>query len=302
MSTMKAVRIHEDAPRPAPPGAGELLVTVRAVAVNPLDWRLRAGLLKDYRPRRLPFIPGWDVSGIVEAVGTGVTAFKKGAEVYASPDTARDGAYAEYVIVKESEAALKPQSIDHVHAAAIPVSGLTAWQALFEHGQLEAGQKILIHGAAGGVRSIAVQFAKWKRARVVGTASGRNQMFLRELGVDEPIDYESTRFDEVVHNVDVVLDTIGGDTQRRSWKVLKRGGVVVSLVGPPSAEEAARHGVRAESFGADASPTQLAEIAKLVDAGSLKPVVDTLLPLSDARHPHEMSERGHVRGKIVLTV
>ena len=272
--------------------------------MNAIDWKIRAGYLKDVFPVPLPFIPGWDVSGVVEGVGSGVTKFKKGDEVYARPDVARSGkgTYAEYVVVKETEAALKPKSIDHVHAAAIPVVALTAWQALFDTAALSKGQRILIHGAAGGVGSFAVQLAKWKGAHVIGTASTRNQPFLRQLGVDEPIDYETTRFEDVIHDVDVVLDPIGGDTQNRSWKVLKKGGILVSIVAPPSADEAAKHGVRSAFFSARPSSLQLFEIAKLVDAGKLKPVVETVLPLSDARRAHELNETGHARGKTVLKV
>ena len=179
---------------------------------------------------------------------------------------------------------------------------MTAWQALFDTAALNKGQRILIHGAAGGVGSFAVQLAKWKGAHVIGTASGRNQAFLRELGVDEPIDYEKTRFEDVVRDVDVVLDTLGGDTQNRSWKILKKGGILVSIVAPPSADEAAKHGVRSAFFSAHPSSSQLSEIAKLVDAGKLKPVVETVLPLSGARRAHELNETGHARGKIVLKV
>ena len=313
MENMKAVRMHsyggpevlhfEDAPRPTP-GSGELLIRVHAASVNAIDWKIRAGYLKDVFPVPLPFIPGWDVSGVVEAVGSCVTKFNKGDEVYARPDVARSGqgTYAEYVAVNETEAAVKPRSVDHVHAAAIPVVGLTAWQALFDKAGLSKGQKILIHGAAGGVGSFAVQLAKWKGAHVIGTASGRNQAFLRESGVDEPIDYEINRFEELVHDVDVVLDTLGGDTQNRSWKVLKKGGILVSIVAPPSADEVVRHGVRSAFFSAHPSSSQLSKIGQLVDAGKLKPVVETVLPLSDARRAHELNETGHARGKIVLKV
>jgi NADPH:quinone reductase-like Zn-dependent oxidoreductase len=166
------------------------------------------------------------------------------------------------VVVKETEAALKPKSVDHVQAAAISVVGLAAWQALFDTAALNKGQRVLIHGAAGGVGSFAVQLAKWKGSHVIGTASERNQAFLRELGVDEPIDYEKTRFEDVVRDVDVVLDTLGGETQNRSWKVLKNGGILVSIVAPPSAEEAAKHGVRSAFFSAHPSSSQLSEIAK----------------------------------------
>jgi len=312
MENMKAVRIHnyggpdvlrfEDAPRPTP-GSHELLIRVHAAAVNPVDGKIRAGYLKEIFPFAMPFIPGWDVSGVVEAIGPGITRFKPGDEVYARPSLARNGAYAEYAVVKETEAALKPRSIDHVHSAAIPIVASTAWQALFDQAALANEQRILIHGAAGGVGSFAVQLAKWKGAYVIGTASARNQAFLRELGVDEPIDYEKTRFEDVVHDVDVVLDTIGGDTQARSWKVLKKGGILVSIVGPPpSADEAAKHGVRSASFAAQPNASQLAEIAKLVDSGKIYPIVDTVLPLAEARRAHELAEKGHTRGKIVLKV
>lgn len=304
---MKAIRIHnyggpevlryEDSPRPTP-GPGELLIKVHAASVNPIDWKIRAGYMKDIFPQNLPFIPGWDTAGVVEAIGSGAH-FRPGDEVYAF--TSR-GTYAEYTIVTETETALKPKSADHVHAAAIPVTALTAWQALFEKAQLSAGQKILIHAAAGGVGSFAVQLAKWKGAHVIGTASGKNLAFLRELGVDEPIDYEKVRFEEVVSGVDVVFDTLGGDTQERSWKVLNKGGILISIVQPPSAELGAKYGVRAEFLGGEGSGAQLAEIAKLVDSGRVKPVVETVVPLSEARRAHELSEKGHVRGKIVLKI
>jgi NADPH:quinone reductase-like Zn-dependent oxidoreductase len=311
METMKAVRIHtyggpevlkyEEAPRPKP-GAGELLIRVHAAGVNPVDWKIREGYFKQRLNYSLPLILGWDLSGVVEATVPGIVRLKAGDEVYSRPDIARDGAYAEYIVVRESEVALKPRSIDHLHAAAIPLAALTAWQSLFDAAGLGAGQKVLIHAAAGGVGSFAVQLAKWKGAHVIGTASGRNQEFLRKLGADQTIDYQTTHFEDVVHDVDVVFDTIGGDTQRRSWKVLKKGGILVSIVGPPSAEEAAAHGVRQASVFVQPSATQLTELANLVDSGKLKPVVETVLPLSEARRAHELSQTGHTRGKIVLRV
>jgi NADPH:quinone reductase-like Zn-dependent oxidoreductase len=227
---------------------------------------------------------------------------KAGDEVYSRPDIARDGAYAEYIVVRESEVALKPKSIDHIHAAAIPLAALTAWQSLLDAAGLGAGQTVLIHAAAGGVGSFAVQLAKWKGAHVIGTASKHNQDFVRNLGADQTIDYQTTRFEDVAHDVDVVFDTIGGDTQERSWKVLKKGGILVSIIGPPSAEEAAAHGVRQASVFVQPSATQLTELANLVDSGKLKPVVETVLPLSEARRAHELSQTGHMRGKIVLRV
>jgi NADPH:quinone reductase-like Zn-dependent oxidoreductase len=313
MANMKAVRVHsyggpevlrfEDAPRPTP-GPGEVLIKAHAASVNPIDWKVRAGYMKDFIPLPLPFTPGWDVSGVVEAVGSGVTQFKKDDEVYARPNIMHDGygGYAEYAVAKETETALKPKSIDHVQAATIPVAAVTAWRALFDTAGLEKGQRVLIHGAAGGVGSFAVQLAKWKGAHVIGTASAKNQTFLRELGADEPIDYENSRFDDVVQDVDVVLDPIGGETQKRSWKVLKKGGILVSIVAPPSTEEATKHGVRSAFISANADTSVLREIARVIDSGKLKPIVETVLPLSEARKAHELNESGHARGKIVLKV
>lgn len=311
MEYMKAVRIHqyggpevllfEDAPRPVP-GFAEVLIRVHAAGVNPIDWKIRAGYLKDVRPYTFPLILGWDLSGIVEAIGPGTGKFKKGDEVYSRPDSARNGAYAEYITVNESEVAFRPRSIAHIQAGGIPLACLTAWQAIFDTAGLSAGQRILIHGAAGGVGSYAVQLAKWKGAYVIGTASAGNQPYLRELGVDEPIDYEKDRFEDLVRSVEVVFDTIGGDTQRRSWKVLKKGGILVSITAPPSADEAAKNGVRQAFTLMTPNSLELTEIAKLVDTGKLKPTVETVLPLADARRAHELSQMGHTRGKIVLRV
>src|SRR5216683_2520023 len=246
MTTMKAVRIHtyggpevlryEDAPRPVP-AAGEVLIKIHAAAVNPVDWKVRAGHLKDMLKYQLPLIPGWDAAGVIEDVGAGVARLKRGDEVYTRPDISRDGTYAEYITVREPEVALKPKSLDHVHAAAIPLAALTAWQALFDAGGLSAGQRVLIHAAAGGVGSFAVQLAKWKGAYVIGTASAHNHEFLRGLGADETIDYTAVRFEDAVQDVDLVLDAMAGETQKRSWKTLKPGGILVSILGlegPPA--------------------------------------------------------------------
>ena len=295
------VLVYEDSPLPHP-GEGEVLIKVHAAGINPVDWKVREGHLKEMLHHTFPLILGWDVSGVVETLGTSITRLKVGDEVYSRPDIARDGAYAEFIVVKESEVALKPKSIDHIHAAALPLAGITAWQTLFGAGALSAGQRVLIHAAAGGVGSLAVQLAKWKGAHVIGTASARNHDFLRKLGVDQVVDYRSQRFDEVVQPVDVVLDTMGGDVQERSWKVLKRGGILVSTVSPPSAETAAANGVRQAFVFIKPDAPALAEIAKLVDGEKLKAIVETILPLSDATRGQELSERGHTRGKIVLRV
>jgi len=317
MNRMKAIRIHrhggpevleyEEAPRPEP-GEGEVLVRVRAAGVNPVDWKIREGYLQSALRHSLPLIPGWDLSGTVERVGPGAGRFARGDAVYARPDVARDGAYAEYTVVRASELARKPRSLGPVEAAAVPLAALTAWQALFEapapftSAGLERGQTVLVHGAAGGVGTFAVQLAKWRGARVIATGSGGNEGFLRELGADDFIDYRRRRFEDSVRGVDVVLDTVGGETQERSWSVLAPGGVLVSIVSPPSPEDALAHGVRTGFVFTQSLAAQLDQIAELVDAGAVRPVIADVLPLARARMAQELSRTGHVRGKIVLDV
>jgi NADPH:quinone reductase-like Zn-dependent oxidoreductase len=311
MATMKAVRIHthggletlvyEDAPRPTPL-TGEVLIRVHAASVNPVDWKIRDGFGKEMFNHQMPLILGWDVAGTIEAIGPEVDEFKPGDPVYGYISLLRDGTYAELAIAKQAEITLKPASLDFVQAAAIPIVALTTWQALFDTANLQENQKVLIHAASGGVGSIAVQLAKAKGAYVIGTASARNADFVRELGVDEFVDYQSTPFETVVHDVDVVLDTIGGDTQVRSFGVLRKDGFLVSIVEPPSQELAAQHGVRSAMLPAQPNATQLSEITALIDSGKLKPFVETVLPLSEARQAQEMSQSGRTRGKIVLQV
>jgi NADPH:quinone reductase-like Zn-dependent oxidoreductase len=306
--TMNAVCIHdfggpevvryESMLRPEP-GPGHVLVRVRAAGVNPVDWKIREGLLGT---SPLPQVLGSDISGTVEALGSGVSEFKVGDPVFGSV-TDNSGAYAEFAVSAVAQLAHRPSALDDVHAAALPIASLTAWQALFDKAELGVGQRVLIHAAAGGVGGFAVQFAKWKEAYVIGTASSPNEKYVRELGADEFIDYKAAKFEEKVKNVDVVLDTLGKDTQERSWKVLKRGGILVSLVQPPSNEAAAAHGVRGVFMRCDHNRgDQLAKIAKLVVNGQVKVNVETILPLQEARKALELSQHGHVRGKIVLTV
>jgi NADPH:quinone reductase-like Zn-dependent oxidoreductase len=290
-----------EAPRPRC-GPGEVLVQVHAAGVNPVDWKIREGHLKGMLSHTFPLVLGWDVSGVVGSTGPGTTRLKIGDEVFSRPDILRDGAYAEFIVIKESEVALKPRSLDHVHAAALPLAGLAAWQSLVEAAQLAPGQRVLIHAAAGGVGSLAVQLAKARGAHVIGTASARNHDFLRDLGVDEIIDYEHMRFEDLAPAMDVVLDTIGGDTQERSWKTLKRGGILVSLASPPSAETAAKLGLRQAFVFVQPQAVQLEALAKLVEAGKLKSIVGTVLPLAEAMRAHALSQGGHTRGKIVLQI
>jgi NADPH:quinone reductase-like Zn-dependent oxidoreductase len=295
------VLLHEEAPRPQV-REGEVLVRVHAAGVNPLDWRVRAGDLKEFIPHKLPLIPGWDVSGVVEQVGPGVSQFKKGDDVFAMADPTHDGGYADYIAIRETALALKPKSLHHVRAAAVPLSVLAAWRSLFDLGQLQPGQRILIHGASGGVGHFAVQLAKWKGACVLATASRKSQELLRKLGADETVDYTTQKFEGVAEKVDLVLDTIGGDTQERSWRVLNKGGALISLVQPPSEQKARRFGVRGIMCSVQLDGAQLSKIAKLIDSAKLKPIIDRILPLSEARRAHELSQDGHIRGKIVLRV
>ena len=311
MTTMKAVRIHayggpellhyETIPRPAL-NPDDLLIRVRAAAVNPVDWKIREGHLQGFLNHQLPLILGWDVSGEVVKIGPEATGFKIGDAVYARPDIERDGSYAEYIAVKAGEAAHKPARLNHDHAAAVPLAALTAWQALVDAAQLQAGQRVLIHAAAGGVGSFAVQLAKARGAQGIATASAVNTGIVAELGADQFVDYTRTRFEEIVKEVDVVFDTVGGDTQDRSWQVLKPGGILVSIVSPPTEETAAAHGVRSAFVFVQPNGQQLAAIARLIDEGRMKPIIHSVLPLSEARQAQVISQGGHARGKIVLHV
>jgi NADPH:quinone reductase-like Zn-dependent oxidoreductase len=308
---MKAIRMHiyggpevllyEEAPRPQV-REGEVLIRVHASGVNPLDCKVRTGELKQVIQHKLPLIPGWDVSGVVEEVGQDVSHFKRGDDVFAMADPTRGGAYADYIAVREATVAMKPQSLHHVRAAATPVSALTAWRSLFDLGHVQSGQRILIHDGSGGVGHFAVQLAKWKGAYVIATASTKNHELLRKLRADETIDYTTHKFEEVADKVDLVLDTIGGDTQERSWRVLNEGGALISLVQPPSEQKARRFGVRGIMCSVQPDGAQLSKIAKLIDSAKLKPIIDRILPLSEARRAHELSQNGHIRGKIVLRV
>jgi len=308
---MKAVRIHsyggpevlsyEDAPQPTP-GAGEVLIRVHATSVNPFDIAARNGYMHSYFNYSLPLTLGTDVSGVVEEVGEGVVNLSPGDAVYTRAGVFRDGANAEYVLAFAADVARPPECLDFIHSAALPHATLTAGQALYELANVSAPQTVLIHGAAGGVGHIATQLAKLRSAKVIGTASV-NIDFLPELGVDQAINYATTAFEDVVRDVDVVLDLIGGDTQQRSWKVLKPGGILVSTVQPPSDEIAAAHNVRIGFTGTNPPiGSTLTTVAQMVDSGQLTPHVSTMLPLREIRRAHEMLEAKHTHGKIILQV
>ena len=308
---MKAIRLYgqsgpdsrryEDAPQPQP-GVGEVLIRVHATSVMwqeptwPETWKTPTGI-----ERRHP-IPGHDVSGEVVEVGPDVTGMAVGEAIYALTEPRRDGAAAEYTVARATEVAPKPRTLGHIQAAGVPLVGLTAWQALFEHAGLTSGQSLLIHGAAGGVGSMAVQLAKGAGARVIATASARNHAFLRTLGADELIDYTTTRFEEVVRAVDLVLDTRGGETVARSWRVVKKGGLLLSVFSPPSQEQAAAFGVRAFFFIVQPNREQLIHLGNLIDAGQLRPIIERVCPLREASQAFEQALQGHTRGKIILRV
>jgi NADPH:quinone reductase-like Zn-dependent oxidoreductase len=248
-------------------------------------------------PRRFPIILGHEFSGEVAAIGNGVTDVAAGERVYGLNDWFRDGAQAEYCVARASEVARKPRSVDHIAAAVTPISALTAWQGLIERGRLAAGQRVLIHGAAGGVGVFAVQLGRWRGAHVIGTASASNVAFVRGLGADEVIDYRVQRFEDVVHGFDVVFDTVGGETLERSWGVLKPGGRLVTIATSGEGSQGPR--MREAFFIVQANWAQLAEIAHLIDAGQLRPVVDPIFPLAQARHAYEYKP---AHGKVALRV
>lgn len=304
---MKAIVIHEfggpevlkyeDVPEPQP-GPGEIRIKIVAAGVNPIDWKIRRGSLGSFP---LPMIMGLDVAGTVDMVGQGETSFQPGDEVFAKVAIGKGG-YAGYTVAHATEMALKPKSIGFVESAAIPTAGLAAWQSIFDLAGLEKGQSILIHGASGGVGTFAVQFAKWKGAYVIGTASEKNLEFLKSIGADEVIDYKHQRFEDIVNNVDVVLDTVGGDTFERSWGVLKPGGFLVTTVASIPEGEPEKRGKHAKRVATQSNGKELAQIAAIIDEREIKPIVTTILPLAEARKAHEMSETLHTRGKIVLRV
>ncbi len=308
---MKAVRIHEyggpevlkieDVETPTP-AAGDVLIKVYATSVNPVDSKIRSGKNHQRYNNPMPLTLGWDVSGTIEEIGADVKGFKRGDEVYARPDLNRDGTYAEYVVVKASKVGFKPKSLTHNEAAAVPLAALTAWQGIFDHGRLQAGQRILIHGASGGVGTFAVQLAKWKGAYVIGTASENNVDFLKGLGADEVIDYKKQKFEEILKDIDVVFDLIGGDTQKKSVQVLKEGGILVSTLGIVDKDLLAQKNIHGEAYMAQSIPDQLNQMATLIDEGKLKPIIAEVMPLEQAAEAQRESEAGHVRGKIVLEV
>ena len=308
MTTMKAVRIRSfggpevlelaDVQKPEPKD-DEVLIKVRAASVNPVDYKIRSGTYPVVKQDQLPKVLGRDVAGEIERCGRAVRNFKAGDTVYAMLDGG-PGGYAEYVTVKAELVAPKPGQLDYQAAAAVPLAGLTAWQGLFDHGQLRAGQRVLIHGGAGGVGHLAVQFAKARGATVATTVATEDVEFVRHLGADQVIDYTRERFEDKVHDVDLVLDLIAGETQERSWAVLKDGGTMISSLARPSEAKARQHHAHAENFVAHPDRAELIEIGRLIDEGRVHPHVSAVFELEQAAEAQAQLEQHHSQGKVVL--
>ena len=307
--TMKAVVVHEyggpemlkyeDAPRPEPK-ENEVLVRMIAAGVNPVDALIRSGKYAKFFGTTLPLVPGYDIAGVVEKVGSKISKLKVGDPIYAY--VMWGGGYAEYAVANEGEAAIKPKSLNFVEAAAVPLAALTAWQALFDVAKLSAGQTVLVHGGSGGVGSFAIQIAKAKGARVIATASTSNQDLLKDLGADVTIDYTKTKFEDVAKDVDVVLDSVGKDTLQRSYGVVKKGGFIASLVAQPDQAELDKHGIRGAPIAVKPNAGELAEITKLIEERKIKPIVSLVLPLTEAVKAQNQAATHHTRGKVVLKI
>jgi NADPH:quinone reductase-like Zn-dependent oxidoreductase len=310
MTTMKAMRIRSfggpevlelaEVEMPTPRD-DEVLIRVRAASVNPVDYKIRTGTYPVVKQDQLPKVLGRDVAGEIESCGRAVGNFRPGDAVYAMLDGG-PGGYAEYVTVRAELVAPKPDHLDYRAAAAVPLAGLTAWQGLFDHGHLQAGQRVLIHGGAGGVGHLALQFAKASGATVATTVATGDVEFVKNLGADQVIDYTRQRFEDEVHDVDLVLDLIAGDTQERSWAVLKDGGSMISSLAKPSEAKAREHHARAASFVAHPDRGELIEIGRLIDEGRVHPHVAAVFELAEAAEAQKQLERHHAQGKVVLQV
>jgi NADPH:quinone reductase-like Zn-dependent oxidoreductase len=310
MTKIRKMRIHSfggpevlsaDEVEFSQPDASQVLVGVKAASVNPVDFKISSGKYPAVKEDRLPYTLGRDVSGIVEKLGAQATLFKVGDEVLGMVGIG-GGGYADKVVLDQHAATKKPSGLDFAHAAAIPLAGQTAWQGLFKHGKLSAGQSVLIHGGSGGVGHFAVQFAKAKGARVLTTVSTENVEFARSLGADVVIDYKKQRFEDHASDLDMVFDLIDGETRERSWGLLKRGGTLVTTLTDPSQEKAKQFGVRALRYTVEADGSELSEIVGLVAAGKVKPHVEKTFPLQSAREALAAVEQGGTVGKIVLEV
>jgi NADPH:quinone reductase-like Zn-dependent oxidoreductase len=292
---------YEEAPRPEPK-ADEVLIRVVAASVNPVDVAIRSGKYAEYFHTTLPLIPGMDAAGVVEKAGSKISTLKAGDPVYAFFTLRGEGGYAEFALAKENEVARRPSSITYEQAAAVPAAGSTAWQALVDAAKLSEGQTVLIHGGSGGVGHMAIQIAKARGARVVATASTVNQEFLKKLGADQAIDYTKTKFEDVVKDVDVVLDAVGGDTLTRSYGVVKKGGIIVTIADEPDQKTLDAHGIRGVAISAAAKSETFAHLTRLIEDKKLRPVVTQVFPLSEVAKAQDQIATRHTRGKIVLRI
>ncbi|WP_225578924.1 NADP-dependent oxidoreductase [Pseudomonas sp. PDM14] len=309
MTTMNAARIHQfgsadvihmesvEIPTPAP---DEVLIQVGAASINPVDYKIREGQFPPVQADQLPLTLGRDLAGIVQAVGSRVSNVRKGDAVFSM--VGADGSYADYALVKASYVAPVPPKLDFATAASVPLAAQTAWQALFDHGKLQAEQSVLIHGASGGVGHFAVQLAKAAGATVYATASAENLEFLRSLGADLAIDYEAQHFEHICQNIDLVIDLVAGETQERSWAVLREGGRLVSTLSEPKSERPEAQGKIGTFFLVEPDGEQLEKIARLIESGQVRPVLSKTFPLEEVAEAQDFLEHSHVKGKVVLVV
>jgi NADPH:quinone reductase-like Zn-dependent oxidoreductase len=292
---------YQDAPKPEPKD-DEILVRVMAAGVNPVDSYVRQGMFAKRGVDNRPAIIGYDIAGVVEKTGANAKRFKKGDAVYCYLSVMRGGGYAEFAVAKESETALKPKNINFDEAAAVPLAATTAWQALIDSGKIAKGQTVLIHGGSGGVGSFAIPIAKTHGTKVIATASTAHQATLKQLGVDQAIDYTTTKFEDVVKDVDLVLNCVRADALGRSYGVTKKGGTIVSITDEPDQTECAKRELHCSRLGAHPDAKVLEELTKLIEAGKIKPIVSQTFPLAEANKAHEQIETHHTLGKIVLKV
>jgi len=304
--TMLVARIHdyggseqirvEQAPRPEPK-ENQVLVRLKAAGVNPADWKMRAGYFKQFLPLPFPWIPGLEGAGVIEAIGAGVTTHQVGQAVYGPTNNS----YAEFAVASAAEIFAKPDRLSFQEAATVPIGALTAWQAVVEEAQVQPGQQVLVHGGAGGVGLFAVQFARWRGAHVIATASARNADFVRSLGVEQVIDYQATKFEDVVKDIDAVIDTVGGELITRSLQVIKPRGKFVTVAGMVDPEVAESRDIQATS-SRRGDAIKLLQISELLESQKICTVVGQTFPLAKAREAQELSQTGHGRGRIVLTI
>lgn len=282
--------------------ADSVMIEVHASSVNPIDSLIARGVMKEILPYHLPWVVGYDVSGVVVACGPDVTELQVADAVFGRADSFQAGTMAEFAMIKQVDLAIKPSNVSHLAAAGVPLAGLTAWQALVEHAQVQSGEKVLIHAGSGGVGSLAIQIAKHLGAIVATTTSGPNLDFVKDLGADVAIDYQTQRFEDEISDYDVVIDMLGGESLERSFATVKRGGRIVSIKGEAPKGLADERGVHFTAFYMSPSGTMLATLAGLIESGALRPIVDSVFPLNDVQQAFDLSDAGRARGKIIIRV